>query len=86
VPEEQTEKYTFHYNKIKLGDVIDIYYDENSFASDKRTNRSMQFIDLNEKHIFISDPNDKTVGLCFIAVGISIIILLIVLKQKEKII
>jgi hypothetical protein len=86
VPEEQTEKYTFNYNDIKLGDVIDIYFDENSFASDKRTNRSMKFIDINGKNIFISNPNDKTAGICFIGVGISIIVLLIVLKQKGKII
>ncbi len=86
VPEEQTEKNTFNYNDIKIGDVIDIYFDENSFVSDKRTNMSMRYIDINGKNIFISDPNDKTAGFCFIGVGISIIVLLIVLRQKGKII
>jgi len=44
------------------------------------------YIDINGKNIFISDPNDKTAGFCFIGVGISIIVLLIVLRQKGKII
>jgi hypothetical protein len=42
VSENQNEKYTFKYTEIKLGDTIELYFDENSFASDQRTNKSVR--------------------------------------------
>jgi hypothetical protein len=86
VPESQTEKYTFKYDAIKIGDVIDIYFDENNFAADKRTNMSMRFIDKNGERIFFSNPNDTVAGFCFIGVGLAIMLTLIILRQKGKIV
>jgi len=80
------ESYIFKYNEIKLGDALDLYFDENTFEKDQRVNRAMRFIDKNKKIIFLSNRNDKTAGLCFIGIGLTIMITLIVLKQKGKII
>jgi hypothetical protein len=86
IPKEQSKNYVFNFNQIMLGDTIDIYFDENSFQADQRTNNSIRFIDKNGINAFTSNPNDKTAGACIIIIGISITALLILLKQKGKII
>jgi hypothetical protein len=85
VSENQTERYIFKYREIKLGDTIDLYFDENSFAADQRTNKGMRFIDKNGETVFLVNPNDKIAGICFFGAGISILVLLIILKHKGKI-
>jgi hypothetical protein len=75
----------FKYNDIKLGDIVDLYFDENSFENDKRTNKEMKFIDEKGVPIFISKANDLISGLCFIGVGLIILIGLIILKKLGKI-
>jgi hypothetical protein len=86
VLEKQTDKYKFKYDDIKIGDTIDTYFDEDNFAADKRTNMCMYFIDKNGQSIFIYRPNDTIPGICFIGFGLSIMIILIILRQKGKII
>jgi hypothetical protein len=82
----QNERYFFKYDDIKPGDTIEIYFDENRFESDKRTNMSVRYIDKNGKNIFFLKPNDQIAGICFIYAGIGLLSWLIILKQKGKIV
>lgn len=44
VPSKKSESYIYNFSEIKTGDVIDVYFDENEHAADKRTNMSVFMI------------------------------------------
>lgn len=87
VPEEKKENYVFNHKAITVADEIDIYFDENLFAADKRVSTGMQYIDKNGRSILISNDNDidKKGGTGFITGGLLLTCLLLVLKRKGKI-
>lgn len=71
---------------LQIGDVITLYYDDNSYTEDHLVNSLTRFIDRGEETIFIEDSTtDKTAGYIFIGVGVLMAIIILFLKKKGKI-
>jgi hypothetical protein len=72
-------------DNLRVGNEIDIYFDENSTETDLRINRLVQFIDKNEEPIFIRSGKDKSLGYILFALGFILGTVLFYLKKIGKI-
>jgi hypothetical protein len=72
-------------DELKVGDKIDIYFDEYVKDSDLRVNRLLQFIDKDSVPYYIRGSHSQILGYVLIAFGIMLGILLLVLKNRGTI-
>lgn len=72
-------------DKLKMNDIITIYFDENLYTQNDQINRLSYFIDRDRETIFIKGGKEKYIALFIIGVSLLLILMLIVLKQKGKI-
>lgn len=70
---------------LKIGDEIVVYYDEDPTETDIRLNRLIQFIDKDFKPYFIKGSWDKFGGYLFIGLGLFFGVLILILKEKGRI-
>jgi hypothetical protein len=77
-----------HYERIddlRVGDTIEVYFDEDAKEPDRRLNRLMQFMDKDSQPYYIRGRKDKTGGYFFIFTGILLGGFLIYLKMIGKV-
>jgi hypothetical protein len=70
-------------DELRLGDKISVYFDED--LNDIKINRLVQFIDKDSTPYFIRGSHDKVLGFVLLAFGITIGIILLILKNKGTI-
>ncbi len=72
-------------DNLKVGNEIDIYFDETSTETDFRINRLVQFIDKNGEPIFIRSSKDKSLGFFLFGFGFVFGAVLFYLKKIGRI-
>ena len=70
---------------LRIGDEIDIYYDESEYEKDKSINRLVQFIDKDNKPYFVKGRTDIYFGIFIFIIAVFIFIWLLYLKKKGSI-
>ncbi|WKN46533.1 hypothetical protein [Tunicatimonas pelagia] len=74
------------FSELKIGDNINIYFDESPSNADPRINRQVEYIDRNGQLYFILGGDmDRIGGLSFVGLGILLIVVLFILKKTGKI-
>ncbi|ALD20621.1 hypothetical protein [Hymenobacter sp. DG25A] len=71
-------------DRLKTGDIITIYYDENLLSSDKNVSRLAYFIDKDGKPYFIRGKQN-TMGYYLIGICLSVIAISYLLKKAGRI-
>lgn len=73
-------------DSLKVGDSIDLYFDDNYKTESNQINNLTQYIDSNGKAYFIKGKMDETLGKFIISISVIGILLLLLLKRKSIII
>jgi hypothetical protein len=73
-------------DSLKVGDNIDLYFDDNSITESNQINNLTQYIDSNGKVFFIKGKMDETFGKFIIGISALSILILYLLKRYDKII
>ena len=79
------DKSTFQYSNLVANDTIDIYFDKDNFAAERRVNRTAMYIDKGSVPILISIRKDKAAGIGFLITGSLILAGLCLLKWTNRI-
>lgn len=72
-------------DSLKVGDNIDLYFDDNLKTESNQINSLTQYIDHNGKAFFIKGKMDETFGKFFIGISMLGILILFLLKRIGKI-
>lgn len=73
-------------DSLKVGDTVDLYYDDNIKTESNQINNLTQYIDKNGNTYYIKGKMDKTLGVLIIGISILGILILYYLKRNGKII
>jgi hypothetical protein len=73
-------------DSLKVGDTVDLYYDDNIKTESNQINKLTQYIDKNGNTYYIKGKMDKTLGVLIIGISILGILILYHLKRNSKII
>lgn len=73
-------------DSLKIGDNIELYYDDNYTTESNQINNLTQYIDNNGKAFFIKGKMDETFGKFLMGISTLGILVLFLLKRKGKII
>uniref|UniRef100_UPI00404A54C2 hypothetical protein n=1 Tax=Flavobacterium sp. TaxID=239 RepID=UPI00404A54C2 len=72
-------------DSLKVGDIIDLYYDDNFQTKSDQVNNLTRYIDKNGKPYFIKGDLDRSFGIFAIVISLLCIVALSILKKKGKI-
>jgi len=72
-------------DSLKIGDNIDLYFDDNYKTESEQINNLTQYIDSNGKPYFIKGKMDTSFGMFLIGLSVLSILILYLLKRNGKI-
>lgn len=72
-------------DKLKTGDNITIYYDDNQYTENDQVNRLASFVDRGNEVLFVKGGWDKVLAKVLAGMVAAIFALMLVLKEKGKI-
>ncbi|MEO8150244.1 MAG: hypothetical protein ABI723_21600 [Bacteroidia bacterium] len=73
-------------DSLKIGEKIDLYYDDNYKTKSHQINSLTQYIDRNGEPVFIRGGVDKIMGMVLMGLSIVMLIIILILKKAGKII